>query len=175
MSITTALQRPVLVMAVGEAALRPAMHLADWLPTMPAVRIAALASAAPDAEGARVFDEVGCTRCHVPSARTRADHPIEALRDREISLYTDVLLHDMGAALDDGLTEGDADGRHWRTAPLVGMRFVRAFLHDGRAEDVATAIAAHASEGSEAREVIARLDARTAEERAALVRFVEGL
>jgi len=48
MSITTALQRPVLVMAVGEAALRPAMHLADWLPTMPAVRIAALASAAPD-------------------------------------------------------------------------------------------------------------------------------
>ena len=57
----------------------------------------------------------------------------------------------------------------------MGLRFVRSFLHDGRAGDVATAIAAHASDGSEASEVIARFEALEAQDREAVVRFVEGL
>jgi CxxC motif-containing protein (DUF1111 family) len=140
------------------------------------VRLLAIpARATPDARGERLFSEIGCADCHVPRARTRADHPIEALRDREVSLYTDVLLHDMGAGLEDGIEEAGASGREWRTAPLVGLRFVRGFLHDGRAGNVADAIAAHASEGSEASEVIARFEALDDDERDALVRFVEGL
>ena len=48
MSVTTVLQRPVLVMAVGDAAMGPAALLADWLPTMPAVRLVALSAVDSD-------------------------------------------------------------------------------------------------------------------------------
>lgn len=130
---------------------------------------------APPPRGELLFTQVGCDGCHVPSARTRSDHPIEAMRDREVALYTDLLLHDLGEGLADGPVERTASEREWRTAPLVGMRFFRAFLHDGRAPDVVSAIAAHASEGSEASEVIARFDALDPNDRASLVAFVEGL
>ncbi len=43
------------------------------------------------------------------------------------------LLAHMGTGLDDGISEGVASGREWRTAPLVGIRFLRGLLHDGRA------------------------------------------
>jgi len=140
------------------------------------VRLLAIPERAePDSRGRTLFSEVGCARCHVPTARTRADHPTAVMRDREVALYTDLLLHDMGVGLDDGLSEGVASGREWRTAPLVGIRFLRGLLHDGRAETVAEAIRAHASEGSEASEVIARLDALPDPDRAAIERFVQGL
>lgn len=48
MSATTVLQRPVLVMAVGHAALRPAGLLADWLPAIPAARLVALGAEGAD-------------------------------------------------------------------------------------------------------------------------------
>lgn len=128
-----------------------------------------------DARGAQRFLDVGCAECHVPAARTRADHPIAALRDRDVALYTDLLLHDMGAGLEDGIAEGVASGREWRTAPLVGLRFLRGLLHDGRAADVTEAVASHASEGSEASASVARFAALGDDDRAALVRFVEAL
>lgn len=140
------------------------------------VRLLAIpARTAPDPRGASLFATVGCADCHVPTSRTRADHPVAALRDREVALYTDLLLHDLGEGLDDGIVEGAAAPREWRTAPLVGLRFLRGLLHDGRAETVAEAIAAHASEGSEANGVVARFDALAPEDRQALVAFVEGL
>ncbi len=140
------------------------------------VRLLAIPERAePDPRGRVLFAEVGCARCHVPTARTRVDHPIVAMRDREVALYTDLLLHDMGAGLDDGVSEGVASGREWRTAPLVGVRFLRGLLHDGRAETVRDAIAAHASEGSEASEVIARFDALPDADRTAITQFVQGL
>jgi CxxC motif-containing protein (DUF1111 family) len=145
-------------------------QLADY------VRLLAIpARAAPEPRGAALFASIGCADCHVPTARTRADHPIEALRDREVALYTDLLLHDLGVGLDDGIEEGAAAPREWRTAPLVGLRFLRALLHDGRADDVADAIDAHGSEGSEASDVVARYRALSTEDRARLVAFVEGL
>ena len=36
-------------------------------------------------------------------------------------LYSDLLLHDLGPALDDGVVQGDAGGRDWRTTPLWGL------------------------------------------------------
>ncbi len=130
---------------------------------------------APDARGSALFEEIGCASCHVPRARTRTDHPVAALRDLEVALYTDLLLHDLGVGLDDGVPEGVATGREWRTAPLVGLRFLRGLLHDGRARNVAEAIEAHASEGSEASFVVERYRALADEERRSLVTFVEGL
>jgi CxxC motif-containing protein (DUF1111 family) len=134
---------------------------------------------APDPEltttGAALFARVGCDACHVPEARTRADHPVAALRDVPVALYTDLLLHDMGEGLADGIPEGAAGPRDWRTAPLVGLRHLRALLHDGRASTVREAIAAHASEGSEANAAVARWEALAEPAQEALLRFVEAL
>ncbi len=127
------------------------------------------------ARGAALFDEVGCARCHAPSARTRADHPNVALRDVEVALYTDLLLHDMGEGLADGIDEGAATGREWRTAPLIGVRHLRGLLHDGRAATVGDAIAHHASEGSEASASVARYAALSSADQARIVAFVEAL
>jgi len=84
--------------------------------------------------------------CHVPTLKTRASYPIAKLAGIDAPIYTDLLLHDMGAALADGLTDGGATSQQWRTAPLIGLRFAHSYLHDGRAHSVAEAIAAHDGE-----------------------------
>lgn len=144
--------------------------LADYVRLLAAPRRGAL-----DGEGSTLFARVGCDACHVPEARTHAEHPVGALRAVTVSLYTDLLLHDMGEGLADGVPEGVASGREWRTAPLVGIRHLRGLLHDGRAATVREAIAAHASTGSEANGAVARFRALAGAEREVLVRFVEGL
>ncbi|MCS6857372.1 MAG: hypothetical protein NZM37_06650 [Sandaracinaceae bacterium] len=128
-----------------------------------------------DSKGESLFRGVGCAECHVPEARTRSDHPIAVLANREVKLYTDLLLHDMGDGLADGIREGAASGRMWRTSPLIGLRFFKRFLHDGSARSVLEAIERHDSAGSEARESVAKFRALPFEERQALLRFVEGL
>jgi CxxC motif-containing protein (DUF1111 family) len=86
-----------------------------------------------------------------------------------------MLVHDMGTALADAVEEGAAGGREWRTAPLMGLRFARAFMHDGRAGTVDEAIAAHEGPGSEANGSVKRFRALAAADRAELLRFVGGL
>jgi CxxC motif-containing protein (DUF1111 family) len=97
-------------------------------------------------EGKALFDQVQCSGCHVPTMHTRADYPIAQLADLDAPIYTDLLLHDMGDALADGMVDGGADSRGWRTAPLIGLRFSMLFLHDGRASSVTDAILSHAGE-----------------------------
>lgn len=139
------------------------------------VRMLAIPRRAEVPAGAALFEAVRCAVCHAPSARTRADTAIPALRDAEVALYTDLLLHDMGEGLADGVREHDASGREWRTAPLIGIRHLRSFLHDGRAETVRAAIEAHASEGSEANDSVARFRALSAADQDVVVAFVEAL
>lgn len=86
---------------------------------------------------ARAFTAVGCAKCHVPSLHGRHG---------EVLLYSDLLLHDMGPALDDKIVQGDASGADWRTTPLIGLRTRERFLHDGRAASVRDAILAHGGE-----------------------------
>lgn len=119
--------------------------------------------------GREVFARIQCSACHVPSMRTRADHPIPELADRDAPIYSDLLLHDMGEELADGMTEGMAGPRDWRTAPLIGVRFLRTFLHDGRATDLEAAIRAH---GGEAAESARAFDALSPKDRRALLDFV---
>ena len=127
------------------------------------------------ARGAKLFDGANCSVCHVPSLKTRADYPITQLAGIDAPVYTDMLLHDLGDALADGIVEGLATGRDWRTAPLIGLRFNKAFMHDGRAHDVDAAIMAHASAGSESNESVAIYQGMSAEDRQALLAFVESL
>jgi CxxC motif-containing protein (DUF1111 family) len=99
--------------------------------------------------GRALFDQCKCSVCHVPSLKTRADYPITALAGIDAPVYTDFLLHDWGVDAADGMTDQSAGPRMWRTAALIGLRFNKTYLHDGRAHSVAEAIAMHASPGSE--------------------------
>jgi hypothetical protein len=89
-------------------------------------------------KGGRVFASVGCAKCHVPSLRDRDGVPV--------TLYSDLLLHDMGPALDDKIQQGGATGAEWRTAPLTVLRFRPRYLHDGRAATLRDAVLAHGGE-----------------------------
>ncbi|HEY0713079.1 MAG TPA: di-heme oxidoredictase family protein, partial [Polyangia bacterium] len=126
-------------------------------------------------KGTALFAQASCATCHTPTLRTRRDYPIAALAGIEAPVYTDLLLHDMGDALADGVVEGQAGARDWRTAPLIGMRFASGLMHDGRARTVADAIAAHAGPGSEANGSVAAFEALAPDDRRILIQFVEGL
>ncbi|MEE8133655.1 MAG: di-heme oxidoredictase family protein [Gemmatimonadales bacterium] len=126
--------------------------------------------------GSNLFDQIGCQKCHV-RAFTTGDSRISALANTAVVLYSDLLLHDMGDALADGRPDGLADGREWRTTPLWGLRLVPEFLngdvflmHDGRAGSVEEAILLH---GGEAAQIRMAFEALSADERAALIDFVE--
>lgn len=120
-------------------------------------------------EGAMIFAASGCSACHVPALPGPAG---------AVPAYTDLLLHDMGEGLSDGLAEGAASGNEWRTAPLIGLRSTQpaggggSFLHDGRAADLTQAILWHGGEAAAARDRFAALPAA---DRAALLRFLDGL
>ena len=101
------------------------------------------------ANGKKVFAMVGCSACHTPSFTT-GNSFVAALRNKPVNLYSDLLTHDMGVALADGVGQGGAGGREFRTAPLWGLGQRIFFLHDGRTTDLIAAIRAHASSGSEA-------------------------
>jgi CxxC motif-containing protein (DUF1111 family) len=132
-------------------------------------------------DGAALFAQAGCTTCHVPSWNLPADHPIAAMAGTTAWLYTDVLLHDMGEALADGVRDGDLDNeeraqeREWRTAPLMGLRFFASYLHDGRATTLHDAVVAHASNGSEANPSVAAYQSLNEGDRTTLLRFLEQL
>jgi CxxC motif-containing protein (DUF1111 family) len=125
--------------------------------------------------GRELFREALCGDCHVPSLKTRLDYPVRSLAGIDAPVFTDFLLHDMGTELADGVREGDATGREFRTAPLIGLRFLVAFMHDGRAKTVEQAVLAHRGEGSEANGSVQRFSALSESDRAELLRFVESL
>jgi uncharacterized integral membrane protein (TIGR00698 family) len=113
--------------------------------------------------GGRLFAAVGCAKCHVPAL---------AGRHGEVPLYSDLLLHDMGPALDDKIVQGEASGVDWRTTPLVGLRLRERYLHDGRASTLRDAVLAH---GGEAELVRDRYFELAPQEQQAVVRFLREL
>ena len=94
------------------------------------------------AAGEAVFHETGCAACHTPTLGAGA---------RRVTLYSDLLLHDVGPALDDRVVQGSATGPEWRTTPLWGLADRKRFLHDGRATTIEAAILAHGGEADRAR------------------------
>lgn len=128
--------------------------------------------------GEKLFAQVGCGTCHVPTLKTGLSD-IEALSNREFHPYTDLLLHDMGPELDDNFTEGSARTSEWRTAPLWGVGLAedsqggRAFLlHDGRAKSLEEAIGLHGGEGARSRE---KYNGLSAAEKQNLIKFLKSL
>jgi CxxC motif-containing protein (DUF1111 family) len=122
--------------------------------------------------GARLFEQAACAACHVSALRTRASYPIPQLAGIDAPIFSDLLLHDMGAALADGMTDGSATSLAWRTAPLIGLRFARTYLHDGRAHTVREAIVAH---GGEARGAALAFQALSQDDQQSLIEYVSAL
>jgi CxxC motif-containing protein (DUF1111 family) len=67
-----------------------------------------------------------------------------------VPAYSDIEIHDMGTLLADNVSQGNAGGNQFRTAPLWGLGQRIFLLHDGRTTNLLTAIQDHASHGSEA-------------------------
>jgi CxxC motif-containing protein (DUF1111 family) len=103
--------------------------------------------------GRAAFESVGCSLCHTPTMTT-GNSNVAALRNQRVDLYSDLLLHDMGDGLADGISQGQASGREFRTAPLWGLGQRLFFLHDGRAGNLVEAVLAHFGRGSEANAVV---------------------
>lgn len=99
--------------------------------------------------GERVFTSLNCVTCHTPALTTGAGS-VAALSRKTVPLYSDLLLHDMGA-LGDGIAQGTAGPRDMRTAPLWGLGGRPAYLHDGRTDSLDAAIKAHDGEAAAAR------------------------
>ena len=108
------------------------------------------------ARGRELFETVGCAMCHTPSFRTPGTatprterqeigpHSV-ALRGRTVPLFSDLLVHHMGATLADNIVQGNAGPDEFRTTPLWGLGQRLFFLHDGRTSDLLVAIRDHFS------------------------------
>jgi CxxC motif-containing protein (DUF1111 family) len=132
--------------------------------------------------GSAIFSGIGCTLCHTPAFTTgtavasgSARVPSAALTNKPVRLFSDLLVHHMGAALADGISQGSAGPDEFRTAPLWGLGQRIFFLHDGRTQDLVQAIQAHASTGSEANQVVQGFGALTAQQQQDLLNFLRSL
>jgi CxxC motif-containing protein (DUF1111 family) len=92
-----------------------------------------------------------------------------------ISPFSDFAVHAMGEGLADHVTQGNANGMQFRTAPLWGVGQRIFFLHDGRTNDVYQAIKQHASDGSEANGVIRNFNQLSLSDQQAVVNFLRSL
>jgi CxxC motif-containing protein (DUF1111 family) len=104
--------------------------------------------------GKKVFASVGCSDCHVPDVGDVK------------GVYSDLLLHHMGADLEGGGSyydkplpaapppsadpdpEGPATPAEWRTPPLWGVADSAPYMHDGRAATLEQAIRLHTGQGA---------------------------
>jgi len=128
--------------------------------------------------GEALFESMGCASCHVATFDT-GDYPeLPEVEHQHIHPYTDLLLHDMGPDLADGREDYEASGSEWRTAPLWGIGLLKTvnghelLLHDARARGVAEAILWHGGEANAAKE---RFRTASADDRAALLAFLQSL
>jgi CxxC motif-containing protein (DUF1111 family) len=94
--------------------------------------------------GKQLFSAIGCALCHTPSFTT-GPSTIAALSNKPVNLYSDLLVHNMGPGLADGVSQGQAGPTEFRTAPLWGVGQRIFFLHDGRTSDLDEAIQQHRS------------------------------
>jgi CxxC motif-containing protein (DUF1111 family) len=106
--------------------------------------------------GQDLFGKIGCVLCHTATFKTvgttNPATPAEeigphsvALRGQTVNLFSDLLLHHMGASMADNIVQGNAGPDEFRTTPLWGLGQRLFFLHDGRTSDLNVAIQDHFS------------------------------
>jgi len=130
--------------------------------------------------GRKLFEDTGCALCHTPTLHT-GKSSVAALQEKEVNLFSDLALHNMGPNLADGISQGYAAGDEFRTAPLWGLGTRIFFLHDGRTKDLLVAIRAHASTSaglipaSEANQVVANFNALNEIDKQNVLNFLRSL
>ena len=129
--------------------------------------------------GKEIFEQAKCQSCHVSTFRTMVNVAFPAMSNQLIHPYTDLLLHDMGNALNDGYTEGSAKTAEWKTPPLWGLGLSPNsqggeyfLLHDGRAKSIEDAISLHDGEALASKNNFMQL---SADDKNALMKFLESL
>jgi di-heme oxidoreductase (putative peroxidase) len=130
------------------------------------------ASATLTSSGAKLFADIGCASCHKPSYRVLGSTANASGAILTAFLYSDLLLHDMGADLADGFEQGSATGSEFRTAPLWRVSDRQHFLHDGRASTIFEAILAH---GGQASGAVVAFKALSDADRQVLLDFLHGI
>ena len=125
--------------------------------------------------GQQQFSSVGCVLCHTQSMTTAQSSEAQTLSGVQANLFSDLLLHNMGTGLADGVSQGGANGQQFRTAPLWGLGQRVFFLHDGRTSDLMQAIEDHSSSGSEATGVIKNFNRLSPSQQQDLLNFLRSL
>jgi len=129
--------------------------------------------------GRAVFSQIHCDLCHTPVLPTSSSALASKLNNQNAALFSDLLVHHMGAGLADNVSQGSAGPDEFRTAPLWGVGQRVFFLHDGRATPanggLLRAIQAHASNGSEANGVISLFNSLSPQQQQDLLNFLRSL
>jgi CxxC motif-containing protein (DUF1111 family) len=137
-------------------------------------------SAASVQAGFQTFNNIGCSGCHIVSQTTGNILQLDvttnpATSNITINPFSDYAVHSMGTGLADGVSQGTANGNQFRTAPLWGVGQRVFFLHDGRTNNLLTAIQQHASSGSEANEVIENFNMLSTTQQQNILNFLRDL
>jgi CxxC motif-containing protein (DUF1111 family) len=124
--------------------------------------------------GRALFDSTGCTMCHTPALQS-GNSAYPPLSNQAVNLFSDLAIHNMGTGLNDGITQGQANGQEWRSAPLWGLGDRLFMLHDGRTKDLVQAILLHDSQGSEAHQAILNYQGLPVSQKQDLLNFLRSL
>ncbi len=148
-------------------------------PTPSATGIAGDPPPASIQNGQAVFSQIHCDTCHTTSLRTSASSFTPGLNNQTAALFSDLLVHHMGAGLADNVSQGSAGGDEFRTAPLWGLGQRIFFLHDGRSGPanggLVNAIEQHAGSGSEANAVVTLFHRLSEQQQLDLLNFLRSL
>jgi CxxC motif-containing protein (DUF1111 family) len=134
----------------------------------------------PSTSGTAPNTGIGCVLCHTDSLRT-AKSNLSPLSGVDFHPFSDFALHHMGPGLADGISQGQAGGDEFRTAPLWGVGQRIFFLHNGSTSDIVAAIELHAgncSPGqvcSEATQVINTFNSLQPQQQQDIVNFLRSL
>ena len=155
--------------------------------TVPPPRDESLAATEAVRTGEKLFAEVGCAICHVPTYKTLPPGTLinggtykipKLLGNKVIDPYSDFLLHDVGTG--DGIPQAakpefldQSTANKFRTPPLWGLRFRATHLmHDGDTPSPEQAIKRH---GGEATKVRDRYELLSPEQKQQLLTFLSSL
>ncbi|HMB53616.1 MAG TPA: di-heme oxidoredictase family protein [Thermoanaerobaculia bacterium] len=171
-----------------------ALHFFDV--TNPRPQYVPFSSEASD--GFAVFQNIGCSDCHIPAIATRSTsvplaHP-EVADDPSANVYTQVDLiasgfdadphgpgvivpmfadlkrHDMGPDLAETFEFGEIPNNEFTTARLWGIADTAPYLHDGRALTLTEAIEMHGGEAQAQRDAFVGLSKKNQRELLAFLR-----
>ena len=139
-------------------------------------------AATPDAQnGSQIFDQIGCSICHVSTLVTVPAGTVinggtytvsKAIGSKAFHPFGDFLLHDIGTG--DGIVQaGPADTAYkLRTAPLWGLHVKSRFMHDLQSLTLTDAIKRHRGEADQ---VTHRFRALSPEQQQQLLTFLKSL